>query len=138
MFIDGLMDLFAEQIISHYEHPHNKGRLGKPSSKMHELNTTCGDEITMYLEIANGKVKDAKFEGSGCAISMATASMLTDYIKGRGVSELERMGVKDIIDLIGLDPGPARLKCATLSLRAMKEALFLFEHKKVDDATKTL
>ena len=125
-------------MISHYEHPHNKGRLEKPTAKMHEFNPTCGDEITMYLDIEKGRIKDVKFEGTGCAISMATASMMTDYVKGKSVEELEKMGVKDVIDLIGLDPGPARLKCATLSLRTMKEALFLFEHKKVDDATKAL
>ena len=132
------MDLFAEQIISHYEHPHNKGKLEKPSATMHEFNPTCGDELTVYLNVENGKVKDVKFEGSGCAISMASASMLTDYIKGKSVKDLEKMGVKDIVDLLGLDPGPARLKCATLSLRTVKEALFLLEHKKVDDATKAL
>ena len=132
------MDLFAEQIISHYEHPHNKGKLEKPSTSMHEFNPTCGDELTVYLNVENGKVKDVKFEGSGCAISMASASMLTDYIKGKSVKDLEKMGVKDIVDLLGLDPGPARLKCATLSLRTVKEALFLLEHKKVDDATKAL
>jgi nitrogen fixation NifU-like protein len=132
------MDLFAEQIISHYEHPHNKGKLVKPSASMHEFNPTCGDELTVYLNVEDGKIKDVKFEGSGCAISMASASILTDYIKGRSIKDLEKMGVKDIVDLLGLDPGPARLKCATLSLRTVKEALFLLEHKKVDDATKAL
>lgn len=132
------MNLFAEEIISHYEHPHNKGKMVSPSSKMHGFNPTCGDELTLYLSIENGRIKDAKFEGSGCAISMASASMLTDYIKGAELKKLEGMGVKDIIGLIGLDPGPARLKCATLSLRALKEAIFLFEHKKVDEATKAL
>ncbi|MEM3227348.1 MAG: SUF system NifU family Fe-S cluster assembly protein [Candidatus Micrarchaeaceae archaeon] len=131
-------NLFAEQIISNYEHPHNKGRIENPSVKHHEFNPTCGDELTLYLKINDGKVSDVKFEGSGCAISMASASMLTDFVKGKTLGEIEKMGVKDIIDLIGLDPGPARLKCATLSLRTLKEAIFISEHKKVDSETKKL
>ncbi|MGC8478478.1 MAG: Fe-S cluster assembly sulfur transfer protein SufU [Candidatus Micrarchaeia archaeon] len=131
-------NLFAEQIISNYEHPHNKGKLEKPSVKHHEYNPTCGDELTLYLKIKNGKISDIKFEGDGCAISMASASMLTDMVKGKSLAEVEKMGVKDIIDLIGLDPGPARLKCATLSLRTLKEAVFISEHKKPDNATKQL
>jgi len=134
-----IMDnLFAEQIISNYEHPHNKGKLEKPTIKHHEFNPTCGDEITLYLKIKDGKVSDVKFEGSGCAISMASASILTDFIKGKSLKEIEKMGVHDIIDLLGLDPGPARLKCATLSLRTLKEAVFISEHKKIDEETQRL
>ncbi len=131
-------NLFAEQIISNYEHPHNKGKIANPTVTQHEFNPTCGDELTLYLKIKDGKISDVKFEGDGCAISMASASMLTDLVKGKSLAEIEKMGVKDIIDLIGLDPGPARLKCATLSLRTLKEAVFISEHKKPDLATKQL
>ncbi len=132
------MNIYAEEIIAQYEHPHNKGKMANPSISFHEYNPTCGDDITVYLEIRNGKVSDAKFDGSGCAISVASASMLTDEIKGKSVAEVEKLGVQDLIDLIGIDPGPARLKCATISLKAAKKGLFLHQHKEVDESTKDL
>ena len=132
------MDIYAEEIVSHYEHPHNKGKIEKASASFHEYNPTCGDDITVYMSIKGGKVSDIKFDGNGCAISMAAASMLTDEIKGKSVAEAEKMGVRDLIGLIGIDPGPARLKCATLSLKAVKKALFLYQHKEIDDSTNDL
>ncbi|MGD0728586.1 MAG: Fe-S cluster assembly sulfur transfer protein SufU [Candidatus Micrarchaeaceae archaeon] len=132
------MDLYAEEIISHYEHPHNKGEIKNPSISVHEHNPLCGDDLTIYLEIEKNRIKEVKFNGNGCAISMASASMLTDEIKGKTLDEIEKMGLKDIIDLLGIDPGPARLKCATLSLKTLKEASFMYQHKKVDNETKQL
>ena len=133
------MDLYAEEIISHYEHPHNKGRMDNASVSLHRDNPTCGDEMTIYLSVDKaGKVNDVKFEGSGCAISMASASMMTDFVKGKTLDEIEKLGVKELVELIGIDPGPARLKCATLSLRAIKEATFIYEHKPMDSSTKSL
>ena len=133
------MDLYAEEIISHYEHPHNKGTIENPSTSFHNFNPACGDDITIYLTVdKNKRIEDIKFDGSGCAISMASASMFTDFVKGKTLKEIEGMGVKTIIDVLGIDPGPARLKCATLSLRTVKEATFLYEHKSVDAETKEL
>jgi len=132
------MDLYAEEIISHYEHPHNKGVLKQADASMHEHNIVCGDDITIYMKIKENVIDDIKFDGSGCAISIASASMLTDYAKGKSVSTLEKMGVNDMIKLIGVDPGPARLHCATVSLKALKEALFFYTHKEPDSATKSL
>ena len=132
------LDLYAEEIISHYEHPHNKGRIDSPSISVHEYNPTCGDDITVYLDIEQGRIKDVKFSGSGCAISMASASMLTDFIKGKRLEEVEKMGLPAVIELLGIDPGPARLKCATLSLKTVKEAAFMYQHKAVDRNTKEL
>lgn len=132
------IDIYAEEIIAHYEKPHNKGEIPSPSISFHNNNPLCGDDLTMYLMIEDNKVKDVKFKGSGCAISMASASMLTDFVKGKTLKEIEQMNVNTIIDLIGIDPGPARLKCATLSLRTLKEATFLYEHKEVDKETKEL
>jgi nitrogen fixation NifU-like protein len=132
------MNIYAEEIISHYEHPHNKGKIANASTSFHEYNPTCGDDITVYMSIKDGKVSDVKFDGSGCAISVASASMLTDEIKGKSITEVEKMGVQDLIDLIGIDPGPARLKCATISLKSIKKGLFLYQHKEVDESTKEL
>jgi nitrogen fixation NifU-like protein len=130
------MDMYAEEIIAHYEHPHNKGTMEKPSATFHEYNPTCGDDLTIYLKIRNGKIEDAKFGGSGCAISIASASMLTEEIKGKTLGEIEGMGFKEIVEMLGIDPGPARLNCATLSLKAIKGAVFLYRHKEVGESTK--
>jgi len=130
--------MYAEEIIAHYEKPHNKGEIKDPSISLHENNPLCGDDLTIYLKIEKNKIEDVKFSGVGCAISMASASMLTDFIKGKSLGEIEKMGLPIIIELIGIDPGPARLKCATLSLRTVKEAAFLYQHKEVDEKTKEL
>jgi len=132
------IDLYAEEIVAHYEKPHNKGEIKDPSISLHRNNPLCGDDLTIYLKISKDKVDEVKFNGSGCAISMASASMLTDFIKGKSLGEIEHMGLQTIIELLGIDPGPARLKCATLSLRAVKEAAFLYQHKEVDAKTKEL
>lgn len=132
------MNIYAEEIIAQYEHPHNKGKIANATTSFHEYNPTCGDDITVYMNIKDGKVADIKFDGSGCAISVASASMLTDEIKGKSVAEVEKLDVHYLIGLIGIDPGPARLKCATISLKAAKKGLFLYQHKEVDDSTKDL
>jgi nitrogen fixation NifU-like protein len=131
-------DMYADELIEQYEHPHNNGVIKDADGEMHEHNPLCGDEITMYFSLKGNQISDIKFSGSGCVISMSTASKLTDFVKGMPLDKLEKMGVKDIIDLIGIDPGPARLKCATLSLRALKEAAFVYEHRAIDEETKKL
>ncbi|MCL5440899.1 MAG: SUF system NifU family Fe-S cluster assembly protein [Candidatus Marsarchaeota archaeon] len=117
------MDLYAEEIIAHYEHPHNRGKIDLPNLSTREYNPVCGDDITVYILLEKGRIIEIKFEGDGCAISMASASMVTDYVKGKTVKDVENMDAKTIIGLIGVDPGPARLKCAILPLKAIKNAL---------------
>ncbi|MFI5412554.1 MAG: Fe-S cluster assembly sulfur transfer protein SufU [Candidatus Micrarchaeales archaeon] len=124
------MDLYAEEIVSHYEHPHNKGKITDPSASFRDYNPLCGDDITVYLKIDNGKVSEVKFDGEGCAISVGSASMLTDILKGKKVSEIAKMGPKEVIEMLGIDPGPVRLKCATLSLRATQKALSIYSESK--------
>ncbi len=132
------LDIYAERLIQYYERPHNKGKIENASISIHEENPTCGDQLTMYLKIKDGKVEDIKFEGDGCAISMAGASMITDYIKGKSLEEVEKMGVKNVIEVMGIDPGPARLHCATLSMKAIKRCVFAYEHKSEDKSIREL
>ncbi len=132
------LDLYAEDLIANYEHPHNKGAMKDSDAHSHEYNTTCGDDITVYIKVKDGKIADVSFEGSGCAISVGTASKLTDAIKGKSLKEIEDLGFDFIVDLIGIDPGPARAKCATISLKALKHAVFIYEHKKPDKETENL
>ena len=132
------MDIYAEELISHYEHPHNKGKIRDADTELHEYNPICGDDITMYVRVKDGKVEDVKFDGNGCAISVGCASMLTDYARGKSLKEVESMGFDTMVKLLGIDPGPARTKCATIALKALKGAVFAYEHKTVDEATKEL
>ena len=123
-------DIYAEKIILNYEHPHNKGVLKDADARFKEYNQVCGDEIEVYIKINNKKIKDIKFIGRGCAISMASASMITDFIKGKSIKEIEQYNGDIIKNILGIDPGPVRMKCATLSLRAIKEAIERYKIKK--------
>ncbi len=124
-------DIYAEKIILYYEHPHNKGVLKDADAYFKEYNPICGDEINIYLKISKDKIKDAKFAGKGCAISTAAASLITDYIKDKKIKEIKTFDKDLVIKLLGIDPGPVRIKCATLSLRAIKEAIEKYENKAI-------
>jgi nitrogen fixation protein NifU and related proteins len=116
-------DLYRDYILEHYRHPHNFGVLETPTASYEGANPLCGDRITMMLAVEDGVVKDVAFTGRGCAISQASASLLTDEIKGKPVAEVEKMTPDDLLDLIGVDISPARLKCALLSLDTVAHAL---------------
>lgn len=132
------LDIYAETLIYTYEHPNNKGMLSDANAVMHEENISCGDKITVYLELNKGKIKNIKFEGVGCVISMGSADMVIDHLKGKSIRDLEKMTRENLLKVINIDPGPVRMHCATLSLRALKEALFAYEKKPVDVLTKEL
>jgi nitrogen fixation NifU-like protein len=133
-----VLDMYAEQLIYHYEHPSNKRKMEDASVSMNEENISCGDAITVYLKLSGDRIEDVSFEGSGCVISMGSASMLTQELKGKTLAQLEKMQYGDLLKIIGIDPGPVRMHCATLSLRALKKAAFAFERKPIDTATKEL
>ena len=118
------MDLFREAIIDHYKHPRHKGKLEDADVHRHETNPFCGDEVTIFLSIADDTVADASFEGRGCAISQASASMMMEEIIGMPVDELKQWGKEDVLDLLGIEIGPVRLKCALLPLEALKAGLY--------------
>jgi nitrogen fixation NifU-like protein len=116
-------DLYRDYILEHYRRPHNFGVLEEPTARYEGANPLCGDRITMMLGIADGVVKDVAFTGRGCAISQASASLLTDEIKGKPVAEVAKLSSQDLLDLIGIEISPARLKCALLSLDTLEHAL---------------
>jgi nitrogen fixation NifU-like protein len=120
------MEIYAEEIVSHYEHPHNKRKMEDASVNFHDYNPVCGDDITVYIKTDGKTVQDISFQGEGCAISMGSASMLTDLLKGKVLDDVSKMGPKDVIDMLGIDPGPVRLKCATISLKATQKALRVY------------
>lgn len=119
------MDIYAENIIDHYKHPHKKERLPSPAVSHTELNPSCGDTLTLDLAIENGTVTGIGWTGDGCAISQATMSILSDEIQGKTVEELEGWNAAKITGMLGVPVGARRMKCALLSLHTLKNALHL-------------
>lgn len=120
------MDIYREQILDHYKHPRNFGHLEKPDVTLEEHNVSCGDRITIELKVKNEKLKvveDIRFSGEGCAISQASASMLTEKVMGMRVVDAQKLATKDITDMLGTELTPARVKCAVLSLEVLHNAL---------------
>src|SRR5688572_3377022 len=116
-------DLYRDYILEHYRRPHNLGVLEEPTTTYEGSNPLCGDRITLMLGIRDGVVAEVGFTGRGCAISQASASLLTDEIKGKPVDDVARMTSQDLLDLLGIEISPARLKCALLSLDTLEHAL---------------
>ena len=120
--------MYQENILDHYKSPRNFGKIEKPSVHHHEYNPLCGDEIDMYLIIdENKKVADVKINPHGCAISVASASMLTEEIKGKSLEDLKKMTKENILKMLGIPISPVRLKCALLSLDTLKNSILIFE-----------
>jgi nitrogen fixation NifU-like protein len=108
-------DFYREFILDHYKNPHNFGALEGATHRYHDTNPLCGDEITMYLKIdAGDRVEDVAFEGKGCAISVASASILTDEVRGKTLAELKAIDRDHVLENLGITLTPARLKCALL------------------------
>jgi nitrogen fixation NifU-like protein len=132
------LDIYAEELVHNYEHPSNKRKIAGATVSATEENVSCGDSITIYLKIDKDRISDISFEGSGCVISVGTASMLTENLKGKSLRHVEKMTQADLLKLIGVEPGPARVHCATLSLKAAKMAVLRHEKKPTDVATREL
>jgi nitrogen fixation protein NifU and related proteins len=115
-------DFYRDYILDHYRNPRNFGRLEKPSATAEELNPLCGDVIRMDLLVDDGIVKDVRFSGKGCAISQASASMLTESIKGMRLEDVAKLTKEAVLDNVGIGISPARMKCAMLGLRVLKSA----------------
>ena len=114
-------DIYREIILDHYRNPRNKGKLPDADVSIHDSNPLCGDEIDMHLKVDGDKIKDIRFEGRGCAISQASASMLTEMVAGKQLTSVKDLTKDDILENIGLtNLGPARIKCALLSLKVLK------------------
>ncbi|HTX03986.1 MAG TPA: SUF system NifU family Fe-S cluster assembly protein [Candidatus Acidoferrales bacterium] len=116
-------DFYKEYILEHYREPHNFGQLEDATATFEDLNPLCGDRIRFDLKVnPEGIVEDVRFSGRGCAISQASASMLTDTIKGMRVEDVARLDKKVVLDNVGIGISPARMKCATLGLKVARSA----------------
>jgi nitrogen fixation NifU-like protein len=119
--------LYREAILDHYRHPRGKGHLADADIRYHDTNPFCGDDITIELKVENNIVVDAAFDGQGCAISQATASLLMEEVIGKSLDELRTWDKEFILDLLGIEIGPVRLKCALLPLKVLKAGVWGLE-----------
>jgi len=118
-------DLYREVIIEHYKNPGYRGHLEPHDIQFEDSNPLCGDHIEVTLQVdANGNVADARFDGRGCAISQASADLLMESIIGKPIEEVKQLNKEHILDLLGIDLGPVRLKCALLSLKVLKAGVY--------------
>ncbi|MDX9992306.1 MAG: SUF system NifU family Fe-S cluster assembly protein [Anaerolineales bacterium] len=118
-------DLYREVIIEHYKNPAYRGRLDPHDIFFEDNNPLCGDHIEISLQIGPDEtVSDARFDGHGCAISQAAADLLVESIIGKPLEEVKKLNKQDVLDLLGIDLGPVRLKCALLSLKVLKAGVY--------------
>ena len=118
-------DLYREVIIEHYKNPAFRVRLNPKDISFEDSNPLCGDHIVIDLKVdENNKVADARFDGHGCAISQASADLLLESIIGKSIDEVKALNKQTILDLLGIDLGPVRLKCALLSLKVLKAGVY--------------
>jgi nitrogen fixation NifU-like protein len=116
-------DFYRENILDHYKNPRNSGHMDHPTAIAEGVNPLCGDELAVELEVDGGIVTDIRYNGRGCAISQAAASMLSDVVKGKRVEDLAGIGKEDVLEELGIPLTPIRLKCAMLSVGVLKVAL---------------
>ncbi len=128
-----MSDITFETILDHYRNPRNYGELKDATVKVRDTNPLCGDVVEVYLKISNdGRIEKATFKGRGCAISQASASMLIESIQNKQLEDIIKLNKQDIFNMLGMEVGPARIKCALLSLKALKIAVYGFLGKKLD------
>ena len=122
-----MSSLYSEIILDYYRHPRNKGTLAHPQVQAKDTNPLCGDVVEIQMELDKGdNVKDVRFNGHGCAISQASASMLTELVKGKSLDEARKISKEEILSLIGGQLSAVRLKCALLSLKVLKTGLYSY------------
>jgi nitrogen fixation NifU-like protein len=118
-------DLYRELIIEHYKNPQYRGELDPHDLSYEDENPLCGDHIRIDLRVdSEGKISEAAFSGHGCAISQASADLLLESIIGKNMQDVKALSKQDILDLLGIDLGPVRLKCALLSLKVLKAGVY--------------
>ncbi len=122
-----MSSVYSEIILDYYRYPRNKGQLSNPQIKAKDSNPLCGDVVEIQLELdSDSHVKDVRFNGQGCAISQASASMLTELVKGKSLDETRKISKEEILSLIGGQLTAARMKCALLSLKVLKTGVYSY------------
>lgn len=119
-----MADLYRENILEHYQNPSNFGTIDDPDITYEDTNPLCGDRVRIDLRIADGKISEIKFSGRGCAISQASASILTELVDGEDLEVVRTMTAQDILDELAIPISPARVKCALLGLKVLKSGAY--------------
>lgn len=118
-------DLYRELIIERYKNPQYRGELDPHDHSYEDENPLCGDRIRIDLRVdEKNHVTEAAFSGHGCAISQASADLLLESVVGKDLDEVKTLGKQDVLDLLGIELGPVRLKCALLSLKVLKAGVY--------------
>ncbi|HEY8551860.1 MAG TPA: SUF system NifU family Fe-S cluster assembly protein [Thermaerobacter sp.] len=121
-------DLYRENILDHYRNPRNRGTLPGAQIRHQDMNPLCGDEVRFEVRLdERGRVEAAAFDGRGCAISQASASMLTEAVHGKSLDEIKAMSKDDVLALLGIPLSPVRLKCALLALKVLQAGIHRYE-----------
>ena len=124
--------MYKEIILDYYKNPRNRGTIEKPDSKAKDSNPLCGDVVEMQLKFSDGKVSDIKFNGDGCAISQASASMLTELVMGKSIEDVRKIDKTVLLENLGSpNLGAVRIKCALLPLKVMKTAVYDYLGEKI-------
>lgn len=116
-------DIYRQYILEHFREPRNHGSLEHPDIHAADTNPLCGDRVELDLNVHDGRVSEVRFHGRGCAISQASASMLTEKIEGATLDELKAITPHDVLEMLGVEIGPARQRCALLGLRVLHQGI---------------
>jgi nitrogen fixation protein NifU and related proteins len=117
------MDIYQENILDHYHEPHNHGEITNPTHVRSANNPTCGDKVSITAIVEEGVVKDLKFTGEGCTISQAATSIVSDEVIGKSVDDVLAIDREKMTELLGVDVGIGRIRCALLGIRTIQKAL---------------
>jgi nitrogen fixation NifU-like protein len=122
--VSGFDELYRENILDHYRNPRNRGTLDEPDVSYEDANPLCGDRIRMDFRLRDGRIEQVRFTGHGCAISQAAASMLCEQVEGKSLEDVKRLSRDDVLEMLGIELGPVRLKCALLALKTLKAGVY--------------
>ena len=125
-------ELYRENILDHYKHPRNRGTLEKPDITYDDANPLCGDQLRIDIKVEDGKIAQIRHSGHGCSISQAAASMLCERMEGRPLEEVKQLTREDVLEMLGIELGPVRLKCALLSLKVLKAGVYGMDQVEAD------
>ncbi len=116
-------DIYREQLMDHYKNPQNRGHMDGSTKEQTKNNPFCGDVIKMQIKIADGKIEDIKFDGAACAVSVASASVLTGLVKGKSIEDAKKITKQKLVETLGVELTTSRMKCAELPLETLHSML---------------
>jgi len=118
-----MSNIYREHILDHYGNPRNQGTLEDADISCERDNIVCGDVVRLDIKLEGDHISEVRFSGEGCVISMASASMFTEKIQGKALEELRALKDEDVLEMLGVELGTARVKCGLLPLRVLQEGL---------------